>query len=250
MAQTSSTFGIAAISSAREADHADGQHRAEPRALRRDGGSALGLRGRVAHVVDARPIWAWWALDRLLSTSRGILSGIRPMAPGLIADAESDRDGSTRRPRSSAAPTSAHSARPWPAAAAWVPRSTITPPSSTRISCASTTVESRCAITSVVLFCAALLQLGLDRALVGRVQRRGRLVEDQDRRVLQQRARDRHALLLAARELEAALAHRGLVALGRGGDEVVDARRPRRLPPPRRGWRPGGRRRCCIRRCR
>ena len=36
------------------------------------------------------------------------------------------------------------------------PRSTIRPASNTKISCASTTVDKRCAITSVVLFCAAL----------------------------------------------------------------------------------------------
>ena len=46
------------------------------------------------------------------------------------------------------------------------------------------------------------LQLGLDGPLVGRIERRGGLVEDQDRRVLQQRARDRDALLLAARQLQ------------------------------------------------
>jgi hypothetical protein len=50
------------------------------------------------------------------------------------------------------------------------------------------------------------VQLGLDRFLRFRVERRGRLVEDQDARVLQDRARDRDALLLAAGELEAALA--------------------------------------------
>ncbi len=80
-------------------------------------------------------------------------------------------------------------------------------------------------MTSAVLPCAALLQLGLDGAFVGRVQRRGGFVEDQDRRVLQQRARDRHALLLAAGQLQAALADHGVVALGRGRDEVVDVRR-------------------------
>ena len=36
------------------------------------------------------------------------------------------------------------------------PRSTMRPASSTKISCASTTVDKRCAITKVVLFCAAL----------------------------------------------------------------------------------------------
>jgi hypothetical protein len=57
---------------------------------------------------------------------------------------------------------------------------------------------------------------------------RGGLVEDQDRRVLQQRARDGHALLLATTELQASLAHHGVVALGRAGDEVVDVRGTRR----------------------
>jgi hypothetical protein len=38
----------------------------------------------------------------------------------------------------------------------------------------------------------------LDGGLGAAVERAGRLVEDQDRRVLQQRARDRHPLLLAA----------------------------------------------------
>ena len=45
------------------------------------------------------------------------------------------------------------------------------------------------------------------------VERRGRLVEDQDRRVLQHRARDRDALALAGRELRAALAERRVVAV-------------------------------------
>ncbi len=44
------------------------------------------------------------------------------------------------------------------------------------------------------------------RASVGRVDRRRRVVEDQDARVEQQRARDRDALALAARERQAALA--------------------------------------------
>ena len=83
-------------------------------------------------------------------------------------------------------------------------------------------------MTSAVRSCADALQLGLDRALVGRVERRGRLVEDHDRRVLQQRARDRDALLLAARELQPALADDRVVALRRRGDEAVDVRRARR----------------------
>ena len=45
------------------------------------------------------------------------------------------------------------------------------------------------------------------------VERRGRLVEHQDRRRLQDGAGDGDALLLAARQLEAALAHLGAVAV-------------------------------------
>ena len=45
--------------------------------------------------------------------------------------------------------------RPFSASkAAWLPRSMMRPASITRISCASTTVDKRCAITRVVLFCA------------------------------------------------------------------------------------------------
>lgn len=60
------------------------------------------------------------------------------------------------------------------------------PASMTRISCASTTVDRRCATTSV----SALrngAQLVLDGALVGRVQGTGGLVKDQDGGVFQQR---------------------------------------------------------------
>ena len=46
----------------------------------------------------------------------------------------------------------------------------------------------------------------LDRRLGAAVERAGRFVEDQDRRVLEQGAGDRDALLLAARKLEPALA--------------------------------------------
>ena len=69
----------------------------------------------------------------------------------------------------------------------------------------------------------------LDEPLGLRVERRGRLVEHQDRRVPQHGARDRHALLLAAREAVAALADDGLVAVGKRGDQLVDLRGPRRL---------------------
>ena len=57
--------------------------------------------------------------------------------------------------------------------------------------------------------------LGLD------VERAGRLVEHEDRRVLQDRAGDRDALALAARKLAAALADGRIVARALGQDEVV-----------------------------
>ena len=58
-------------------------------------------------------------------------------------------------------------------------------------------------------------RLGLD------VERAGRLVEHQDRRVLQDSAGERDALALAARKLAAALAGRRVVAFALGEDEFV-----------------------------
>ena len=52
----------------------------------------------------------------------------------------------------------------------------------------------------------------LDRSLDFRVERRGRLVEHQDRRILQDHARDRDALALSAGKFHAALADLRLVA--------------------------------------
>ena len=57
------------------------------------------------------------------------------------------------------------------------------------------------------------------------VERARRLVEHEDRRVAQDRPRDRDPLLLAAGEAVAALADDGVVALGQRRDHVVDARR-------------------------
>ena len=47
------------------------------------------------------------------------------------------------------------------------------------------------------------------------VQRRGRLVKQQDRRILEERARDGDALTLAAGEFDAAIANHGRQASGR-----------------------------------
>ena len=62
-----------------------------------------------------------------------------------------------------------------------------------------------------------------------RVERRGGLVEQDDRRVPEDRARERHALLLAAAQLQAALAHLRLVALRHALHRRVQVRRRRRL---------------------
>ena len=66
----------------------------------------------------------------------------------------------------------------------------------------------------------------LDALLGARVDVRGRLVEDQERGVEQHRARDRHQLLLALRDVRAVVVEHGVVALGQRHDVLVDAARP------------------------
>ena len=110
-----------------------------------------------------------------------------------------------------------------------MPVSTTRPPSSTTIWSASRIVESRCAIAIVVRPSTSRVERLLHGALGLRVERRGRLVEHEDRRVAQDRARDRDPLLLAAREAVAALADDGLVALGQRRDQAVDLRGARGL---------------------
>ena len=83
------------------------------------------------------------------------------------------------------------------------------------------TVARRWAMTSVVRPARQPLQRLLHRALALGVERAGRLVEQQDRRVAQDRAGDREALALAAGEHHAALADLGVVALRQPGDELV-----------------------------
>ena len=96
-----------------------------------------------------------------------------------------------------------------------------------------------------------LLQRALDLLLGRRVDGRGGVVEDQDARVGEQRAGDRDALALAARQRQAALADARVVAVGQRLDEAVRlralggrddllARAPRRA----------ARRRCCRARSR
>ena len=69
----------------------------------------------------------------------------------------------------------------------------------------------------------------LDRPLGLGVERARRLVQDEDGRVLEEHPRDRHALLLPAGELHAALAHHRRHAVGKARDHVVEPRPARRL---------------------
>src|SRR5437667_10854080 len=52
-----------------------------------------------------------------------------------------------------------------------------------------------------------------DRRFCRRIERRGRLIEKQDRRILQKRARDAEALPLTNAEMSTALAHCTLVTI-------------------------------------
>ena len=65
--------------------------------------------------------------------------------------------------------------------------------------------------------------------LVHRVEMRGRLVQDQDRRVLEEGPGDRHALALPAGKLRAPLAHAGLQPLRQCRDEILQSRAADRL---------------------
>ena len=66
----------------------------------------------------------------------------------------------------------------------------------------------------------------VDAFLGGAVQRARRLVEDQDLRIAQQRARDRDPLSLTSRELHSAVAEHRVVAVRELGDEVVGSCAP------------------------
>jgi hypothetical protein len=67
-----------------------------------------------------------------------------------------------------------------------------------------------------------------DRFLRFAVERGGRLVEQEERRVLEERPRDRNALTLSARELDASVADDSANTIGQTLDEVA-ARSDRRF---------------------
>src|SRR5690242_8234705 len=66
----------------------------------------------------------------------------------------------------------------------------------------------------------------LDLPFAGRVERRGRLVQDEDARVVEQDPGDGQALFLAAGQPVPALAHDRVVAVGKLHDSVVNVCRP------------------------
>ena len=122
--------------------------------------------------------------------------------------------------------TAARTARRGRSARRCVPRSTIRPRSNTRIRSARRIVDRRWAIAIVVRPSVSRPSARLDQPLADGVERGRRLVEDQDPRVLEQHPRDRDPLLLAARQLVAALADDRVVAVGHL------ARSGRGSPPP------------------
>ena len=92
--------------------------------------------------------------------------------------------------------------------------------------------------------CEQAAQRALDLPLGADVDRARRLVEDQDARVGEERARERDQLPLAEREPRAALAELRLVAVLEPVDELVGADGPRRRDDLLARRVRGGRRRC------
>ena len=66
----------------------------------------------------------------------------------------------------------------------------------------------------------------MNQLLALRVEIARCLVQNQNLRCLQDRPRDREALLLPARQLDATLADEGLVSIGQIFDELVGVRAP------------------------
>ena len=108
-----------------------------------------------------------------------------------------------------------------------LPTSTILPFSRTMIWSARRTVDSRCAMTNDVRLRISVCSASCTSSSDSASSDGGRFVEDQDRRVLQDRARDRQPLPLPARQRLPALADPGLVLVRQVGDELVRVRRAR-----------------------
>ena len=117
----------------------------------------------------------------------------------------------------------------------WRPCSATPLSSTTTIRSACWIVASRCAITSGRPALGQLEQRLLDHPLGLGVERGGRLIEDQDRRVLEEHAGDREPLLLPAGELDAALADDRVQPIRQAGDHIVQSGPARRVDDLRLG---------------
>ena len=113
------------------------------------------------------------------------------------------------------------------------------------MSSASAIVDSRWAMTNVVRPAITSRSAVLDLLLGRGVDGRRRVVEHEDPRVGQQRARDRQPLALAAGQRQPALADARVVAVGQLGDEAGRLRALGGRARPPRGSPPAARRRCC-----
>ncbi len=109
------------------------------------------------------------------------------------------RPASVDRLRRTGRRTAGRTAPPAASSSSWVPCSTIAPSSMTRIRSASRIVVSRCAITKLVRSRAQRRHRVLEQQLGAGVDRAGRLVEDQQRRVGEERPGDRDQLPLPGR---------------------------------------------------
>ena len=112
-----------------------------------------------------------------------------------------------------------------------VPSATTRPSSSSTTRSASAIVAGRWAMMIVVRPCITSRKRAADLVLLARVDRRRRVVEDQDARVGEHRARDRDALPLTTRERVAVLADDRVVA--RRAGRARTRRRPRAGPRAR-----------------
>ena len=126
-------------------------------------------------------------------------------------------------------------------ALSWLPSSTIRPWSITMIRSAARTVARRWAMTSVVRPSISRSSASCTSRSLSASSARGRLVEQQDRRIAQQRAGDGDALALAARQARAAFAEEGVEPLRAACAGIRRHWRPRRRPRSRRRSRPSGR---------
>ena len=113
----------------------------------------------------------------------------------------------------------------------WVPTAVIRPAESSATRSASSTVDGRWATISAVVSASTCAQRGLHQGLRVHVQRRQRVVQDQEARPADHRAGQREALALTAGQAEPLLADLRVRALRQGVHEVGlrDGQRPVQL---------------------